>query len=126
MTSSMDVAEKRQKLLGEWLAVMGNFIGYTKGEINAQIKKRLLVGLMLSYPDEYPELTRTYSQIQSFSHERADEAKEAISHHVNANDLTDEHFAEYMKDIEAFAGDMGIQLPHPSGLYAELVGLTHA
>lgn len=117
--------EKRQQLLGSWLEVMGNFIGYTKGEMNAQLKKRLLVELMLSYPEYYPDIARTYGQIESLDDEKAEMAKEAIAHHVNANDLTDEHFSQYMREIEEFAGDMGIQLPHPHRLYSELMEASH-
>ncbi len=119
-------AGRRQALLNIWMEVIGDETGYPKGEINALIKQRKLLDLMLSYPEHYPDVTKSHVRFSALGNSALDAARAALAAHLRAADLTDEHFTEYLVEIESFAGDMGIQLPRPGDLYPALMGRADA
>lgn len=104
-------------LYWQWLNLIGTEIGYSKDEMHDQVKERLLLPLMLEHSDRYPEAQDVMDMLTL-----APQKKLLILSLISTTALTVHHFAQYLNEVEAFAGNMGIRLPRPDDLYHEAMG----
>lgn len=98
----------------QWLNLIGTEIGYSKDEMHDQTKERLLLPIMLESPARYPQALDVADMMAIAPHK-----KRIILSLISTTALTVHHFAQYLNEVEAFAGNMGIRLPHPTDLYEE-------
>jgi len=115
-----DATEQRStaqnSLYWQWVMVMTE-TGHSKDEMHMILKRRLLFPLMLEHPERYNKAIDAQDMLELFPLKWP-----TISELISTTDLTAHHFAMYLNEVESFAGNMGIRLPHPDDLYHEALG----
>ena len=107
----------QNSLYWSWVSTLSTETGHSKDEMHMELKRRLLLPLMLEYPERYTKAVDAHDMLQLFP------AKwPTIAELISTTDLIVHHFAMYLNEIEAFAGNMGIRLPHPDDIYHEALG----
>jgi hypothetical protein len=95
-----DRTAAQNRLMWEWLTVIGNDLGYTKDEMYEEMSDLYLPMIeMRRLNGEKREVRLTTSKL-------------------NTNEFTD-----FLNNIDLFAAGMGIRLPHPEDLMWEAMGI---
>jgi len=103
-------------LYWQWMTVLAAETGHSKDEMHAMLKNRLMLPLMLEYPERYTKAIDAQDMLELFPLKWP-----TISELISTTDLTVQHFAMYLNEVESFAGNIGIRLPHPDDLYMDAV-----
>lgn len=106
----------QNSLYWQWVTLMATETGHSKDEMHMTLKRRLLLPLMLEHPDRYSNAIDAQDMLELFPLKWP-----TISELVSTADLIVIHFGRYLTEIEAFAENMGIRLPHPDDLYMDAV-----
>lgn len=107
----------QNSLYWQWVTLMATETGHSKDEMHMTLKRRLLLPLMLEHPDRYNKAIDAQDMLELFPLKWP-----TISELVSTADLIVHHFAMYLNEVEVFAGNMGIRLPHPADQYYEALG----
>tara|TARA_Y100001951_G_scaffold102100_1_gene108190 strand:- start:441 stop:926 length:486 start_codon:yes stop_codon:yes gene_type:complete len=114
MEYSRSVAQNA--LMWQWITVISNETGTSKDDLHMQFKNTFLLPLLIR--DGHEETVSMYQCIRTVwdagMHDEAKTAKRnMLRHMISTTWLTVKQMTEYLREIEAYAVDAGIQLPHP-------------
>lgn len=106
---------KQNRLLWLWHGIVSKETGETPDEVHDRIKERIVLPIMLSYPERYEHA----EQIEAMLSLRP-KAKALLVRLISTTDLTVKHMAEFLTRYERdTAVKVGIVLPRPEDLYYE-------
>jgi len=100
-------------LMWQWLTIIGGDLGNTKDEQHRQCKELFLTPILMRDDADVERMGQMLEQTGDIGRMAAV---------LSTTHLTTPQFTEYLQDIEAFAGELGITLPHPADHYYEAMG----
>ncbi len=106
----------QNSLYWQWVTLIATETGHSKDEMHMALKRRLLLPLMLEHPERYNKAIDAQDMLELLPLKWP-----TISELISTTDLTVHHFAMYLNEVESFAGNMGIRLPHPEDLYMDAI-----
>lgn len=95
-------SQRQNKLWWKWMLVIGNFIGHSQNQMSLILQQEFLGEETFTSKTTGEEIT----QIRSTKSLRVDEMKELL------------------EQVDFWAGDLGIKLPHPEDLYWQKRGVV--
>ena len=95
-------SQRQNKLWWKWMLVIGNFIGHSQNQMSLMLQQEFLGEETFTNKITGEEIT----QIRSTKSLKVDEMKELL------------------EQVDFWAGDLGIKLPHPEDLYWQKKGVV--
>ena len=109
---------RQNRLIWLWNTEIGNRIGLTKDEVHIMLKRRFAIPIFTRDDPDYAAMVLAIKNVRKEGHEDwAEAAAKEIARLTSTTAFTTEEMAEYMRDIERYAAEEGIQLTFPEDLY---------
>lgn len=105
---------QQNRLMWLWNSEMGNHLGLTKDEVHTMLKRKFAVPIFTRDNPDYTAMVVAVKVVRKIgmTTEAEDLAKE-ITRLTTTADFTTEEMAEYLKDVEHYAAEIGAELSFP-------------
>ena len=105
---------EQQALYRKWCRVIAAEMGMDHIELHEEFKKRWLVPILERDDHEFAQQIGTYRELYNEGQQnRAMRLAEYLKKKASTTWLNTKQFSELMRSVETFAGELGIELPHP-------------
>lgn len=110
-------SQKQNRLYASWVGIIADELGYTNFEMRLTFKEQHILPIMLQHPESYPQ-----AEIAQEIRRMFPDRPEFIDRQISSKDMKVPHFALFLNQVEIYAGNAGIRLPHPEDQYYEALG----
>lgn len=100
-------------LYWKFVTVIANDLGNMKDLMHETLKSKYLVPIYERDNEEYAEMFETVRELYRTNPKKAMHLRNQIVKLTSTTTANIVQFTEYLEDVEHYAADMGIMLPHP-------------